>query len=332
MKFSLIKHHKAVNKKKYLSHQHKESLIWQTLPSFAQAYRAYNRQKKSSILHNSWTNKTISLAKEKQQDVVITWLGHASFLIQYYDINIITDPVFGSLPFFPRLTHHGLPVDSLPSIDAILISHNHHDHMDFSTLSHLAYRNRNISISVPTGDKRWLPPSLFTKIHEHAWYDQFILESSLQTIVNCTFLPAYHWSRRGLFDTNQSLWGSWLIQCGEQNIYFGGDSAYFEHFAEIGNSYKIDIALLPIAPIEPFALMTRSHMNPTDAGQAFFDLNATILIPMHWGTFQFGTDNHEDPVFLMQQWQKNNSEKLISEKKKVHILKIGESFGYGNSI
>jgi len=324
MKIVHIKQNKQIDKSRYISHKNQESFILQTLPSFAYAYNAYKRQKVSNFL-DSWVTKTMDVQKDTSNSLAITWLGHASFLMQYNDITILTDPVFGSLPLFPRLTTHGLSLDHLPPIDFILLSHNHRDHMDFSSLSHLAYRYKNVHIAVPHGDARWLPRSLFSHVHEHAWHDELISESLSGTTARCVFLPAYHWSRRGLFDTNHSLWGSWIIQLGQHTIYFGGDSAYFEHFQEIGIEYQIDIALLPIAPIQPLEWMSRSHMSPADAGQAFFDLNAKIFIPMHWGTFQFGTDNHEDPVHLMRQWEKDNKILLNTHNKRLNILKIGDS-------
>jgi len=325
MKIIAIKKHKKINKSQYISHKNHESFLLKTLPSFIQAYKTYRHQQYKEIQDN-WTCKITSLLEKNTEKLIITWLGHASFLIQYCDITIITDPIFNSLPFFPRLTTHGISVDLLPPIDVVLISHNHHDHMDLSTLFHLAYRYKHLSIAVPEGDRKWLPSSLFSSINECAWHDELILESVTGAIARCTFLPAYHWSRRGPFDTNQSLWGSWVIKIGEHSIYFAGDTAYFEHFKEIGNTHEINVALLPIAPIEPSITMTQSHMNPNDAGQAFFDLSAEIFIPMHWGTFQFGVDNWGDPISLLQQWQEKNNEKLLSENKKLCMLKIGESF------
>lgn len=324
MKISHIKKDKKIDKVRYLSHKKQESFLFQTMPSFLQAFKAYKRQEESIVLDN-WIALDTEIISPESDLLTITWLGHASFLIRYGDITIITDPVFGSLPLFSRLTQHGIKLDMLPMVDVVLLSHNHKDHMDFSSLTHLAYRYHKTYIAVPNGDAYWFSRSLFPYVHEYEWYDEFVIESVTSKTIHCVFLPAYHWSRRGLFDTNQSLWGSWLIQCGQHSIYFGGDTAYFDHFLEIGTQYQLDIALLPIAPIEPYEWMSRSHMSPKDAGRAFFDLNAKVFIPMHWGTFQFGIDNYDDPVRLLQQWELDHSAKLVAQNKKLKIMKIGKT-------
>jgi len=304
----------------YLSHQKKERFFFDTLPSFCRSYlTAYNRQNDTLILD---IKKEI-LHYDSQAPQII-WLGHASFLIKCGNFTLLTDPLFGSLPFFPRLISCDHFLDNLPNIDITLVSHNHHDHMDMTSLSHIAHRFKNVIFSVPHGDKKWLKKPLFKNIYEHTWGSKLVVKKEKSEIL-CTFLPAYHWSRRTLFDTNNSLWGSWLIEWNDYTIYFGGDSAYFEHFQEIGNRYKINVALLPIAPVEPRKKMAKSHMNPEEAGKAFFDLNADIFVPMHWGTFNFGIDAHHEPVDLLKKWEIENKEILEKNNKKISLLHIGET-------
>lgn len=318
---SYKKNKKWQDKNYYLSHKKKERFFFDTLPSFCSSYfAAYNRK---NLVNIPQINKEIIIHDVSRPK--ITWLGHATFLIQCGNINILTDPLFGSLPFFPRLIPSEHFLDNVPKIDITLISHNHYDHMDMTSLSHVAHRFKNAVFAVPLGDGKLFKKPLFNNVYEHNW-ENFFTAKKEKNEVRCTFLPAYHWSRRTLFDTNNSLWGSWLIEWQHYSIYFGGDTAYFEHFQEISDNYKINIALLPIAPVEPREKMANSHMNPQEAGKAFFDLRADIFVPMHWGTFNFGTDAHHEPIDLLKKWEGEKQDILHENNKKLVILNVGESF------
>jgi L-ascorbate metabolism protein UlaG (beta-lactamase superfamily) len=312
-----------ISKNRYLSHQKNERFFSQTLPSFFASHRSKRGQ--DTDFFNQWvvqdTQQKSGIIDILNEKINITWLGHASFLIQLGEKVIITDPVFGHIPLFSRLTAYG--IEKIPPVDVVLLSHNHPDHMDDTSLMYLAYKNRNTAFLLPFGDKRWLYRPCFSSVSEHSWYDKTVMSERSDAII-FTFLPSYHWSRRSLFDTNVSLWGSWLIQWKDHAIYFGGDSAYFDHFAEIGSQYKISVALLPIAPIAPTEWMMRSHMSPEMAGKAFFDLGASMFIPMHWGTFHFGIDQFQDPVNELLKWKNQHKGRLDQENKKIKILKIGE--------
>lgn len=309
------------DKNYYLSHKKKERFFFDTLPNFCHSYfAAYNRK---NVVNIPAINKEIIICDVQRPK--ITWLGHATFLIQCGKFTIVTDPVFGSLPFFARLISCDHFLESLPKIDITLISHNHHDHMDMTSLSHIAHRFKNTNFALPLGDGKLFKKPLFKNVYEYNWGNFFTAKKESDQI-KCTFLPAYHWSRRTLFDTNQSLWGGWLIEWQNYSIYFGGDTAYFEHFQEISNRHnKINIALLPIAPVEPRIKMAKSHMNPEEAGKAFFDLNADIFVPMHWGTFNFGIDAHHEPIDLLKKWEIENKAHLEKNNKKLVILNVGES-------
>jgi L-ascorbate metabolism protein UlaG (beta-lactamase superfamily) len=137
------------------------------------------------------------------------------------------------------------------------------------------------------------------------------------------FLPAHHWSGRGLFDINKSLWGSWMIETPKYKIYFAGDTGYAGHFRQISEKFSsIDIVLMPIGPEEPRTMMKDSHVGVDEALQAFQDLQAKHFIPMHWGTFKFGADTFDLPIKKLQvSWQNlffENSDKFL------HIVKCGE--------
>lgn len=251
---------------------------------------------------------------------IITWIGHSSFLIQINKKNILTDPIFGSPTiFFPRILPPGIEPHKLPKIDYVLISHNHLDHMDRKSLLFLKQANPNLQILVPEGDQHWFIKRNFTQVYGCTWWKKYPLEN-----IDFTFLPALHWSQRGLFDRNKSLWGSWMIQAKDHTIYFAGDTAYSSHFKDISKVFsQIDIALLPIGPCEPRKYMYDTHVNAEEAGEAFLDLKAHQFIPMHWGTFHFGTDAFETPIKRLQRWWKRNRSAL--HHKSLLIPRFGES-------
>lgn len=248
---------------------------------------------------------------------VITWLGHATFLIQIGSFNIITDPVFYSIsPIIKRLVPCPIQPSDLPPIHAILISHNHPDHLDEKSI--LALRHHQPLVLVPQGDKPWFKQRQFTTVHEMTWGDVKTADG-----LEFTFLPASHWSGRHIFNLNKSLWGSWLIRHKDNSIYFAGDTAYSGHFATIGRQYKpIDVALLGIGPQTPRNLMFDAHTSAQEAVQGFIDLGAKHLIPMHWGTIMFGLDTFELPLInLKLYWHERRNE--LSDKV-LHIVKFGE--------
>jgi len=256
------------------------------------------------------------------QEPVITWLGHSTFLIQVAGKNILTDPIFGSLSsVFRRLVPPVISVEDLPPIDYVLISHNHFDHMDSKSLCSLKARFAQMRVLVPMGDKDWFDRHLFQNVSEHMWWDEIV--DSKDPFFKCTFLPANHWSQRTLFDKNRSLWGSWMVQSGDFTLYFGGDTSWGIHFKQIGHEFKnIDIALLPIAPGEPRSWMKETHINAQEAVQAFRDLNAQTLIPMHWGTFHLGFDEFHAPIDLLKQSWSVVHQQL--QNRTLKILKFGE--------
>ena len=255
------------------------------LHSLSKKLRLANNQPSSTISLNS--PQITTLSPEPQS---IMWLGHASFLLKFSEANVLTDPIFGNASWlFPR-TAPSICHKSMPRIDYILISHNHRDHMDAQSL--VQVRQHQPQILVPKGAGAWFLRRGFKHVHELSWWEQLSLGSG-PTALDFTFLPAFHWSQRGLFDKNRSLWGSWLIREHQTSIYFGGDTAYPQHFKVIGEQFPaINCALLPIGPCEPRKWLSHAHMSAEEAGQAFLDLSAKVCVPMHWGTFKFGIDGH----------------------------------------
>ncbi|PKN03553.1 hypothetical protein CVU75_01620 [Candidatus Dependentiae bacterium HGW-Dependentiae-1] len=250
----------------------------------------------------------------RSEKPIITWIGHSSFLIQIGNINILTDPVFGSIPLYARKSPAGLTREQLPPIDYVIISHNHRDHTDMPSLHRLQIDHDPIFL-VP--EHVTIPGINKQKIIEKTWG-----ESITKNDITFTFLPAYHWSGSGARDIRKSLWGSWMMTYSNYNIYFAGDSAYGKHFQDIATLFPaINIALLPIAPGEPHEHTKYTHMNAPEAVQAFLDLKAHIFIPMHWGTFRLGPDSFEYPITMLKNAWELNIDKL--DQKKLAILKFG---------
>jgi len=256
---------------------------------------------------------------------LITWLGHSSFLIQIGGVNILTDPVLSEASyFFPRYLGPGIPEKNLPNIDFVLISHNHPDHMDATSLMKLKKHN-GISFLVPKGDKLWFDRHSFTRAREYTWWQQdtFTLKHDASSNITFTFLPSNHWSLRGLFDKNRSLWGSWLVEFNGHKIYFAGDTMYDTHFKEIAQEHPdIDVALMPIGPCEPRRWVAHSHLDAGDAVKAFIDLQAKNFVPMHWGTFPMGTELFDVPITQLKRSWDVHKEKLSDRK--LHTPKVGQ--------
>lgn len=292
-----------------------ESLLFETIPSFLQSLIG----RRSRLRCNIADMYQEAIVVSSSDDLRITWVGHATFLIQVNGVSVLTDPIFGDVTWlFKRTIPVGIALDQLPPIDYIILSHNHRDHMDASSLHTIRARNPQVKVLVPLGDKMWFDNASFVNAQEFTWWQSYHDER-----IRCTFLPAYHWSQRQLFDKNRSLWGSWMIQVGDQVIYFAGDSSYGDHFTQIRQEFPaIDVALLPIGPCEPKKWMARTHLFAQTAGNAFLDLHARYFIPMHWGTFPFGTNHIMQPLKeLLAWWQQSQGQ--LSDKF-LYALRAGE--------
>lgn len=252
---------------------------------------------------------------------VITWIGHATFLIQIDGINILTDPIFFDISFFfPRIAPPGILPEKLPKIDYLLISHDHRDHMEKRSLYKLVPHNP--TILAPHGLGKRLLNRGFKNVVEHNWGDKFKVQTGSGKDLVFTFLPAAHWAGCNIFNMHKSQYGSWMIEHESQNIYFAGDTSYDNHFKEIGEEFKkIDTSILPIGPVEPRHIIANSHIDAVEAFMAFKDLMAKKFIPMHWGTFQLGAERFLSPLeSLKSTWQE--AQDALGEKKLL-ILKFG---------
>ncbi len=257
----------------------------------------------------------------RSQMLSITWLGHATFLIQVDGINILTDPLLGDLsPVVKRFVKSPVSASQLPPIDIILISHNHKDHTDIPTLKQLVAHNPHLY--VPEGNAPFFKALGFSRITESTWWAEHTFKGRFASF-DIACLPASHWTSRGLFDVNKTLWGSWLLRHQQGSVYFAGDTAYGDHFKHIAQHYAVDIALMPIGPVEPRELMVRAHMGPEEAVEAFKDLSARIFIPMHWGTFEFGTDYPMLPLERLMNYCAVQQDATLSDA--IKTLKLGQT-------
>ena len=214
----------------------------------------------------------------------ILWLGHASFYIRLNGQGILIDPVFGEPPFITTYVDVRSPLEKIRAVDYVLLSHDHRDHMDETTLRNIAQRFPTAAFLGGLGSedvfKEWSTST--NTIQTAGWFQQFETPGGLEIY----FLPVRHWCRRGLFDTNKRLWGGFVIKSEQATIYFGGDSGYGRHYRETGELFpEIDYFLIGIGSYEPRWFMEPNHNTPGEALRAFEDAGARILVPMHYGTF-----------------------------------------------
>jgi len=242
---------------------------------------------------------------------MIVWLGHASFFIRIGGKTILTDPVFGNVSLIKRLVGVACDVSDFKNIDYLVLSHGHRDHFDKSTLKKLIANNPNMEALVPLELHSYFEQNKI-KTQQAGWYQQYNTNSDVEIF----FLPAKHWNRRGVLDFNKNLWGSFIIKFQEKTIYFSGDTAYGSHFKEINKLFgSIDYCLLPIGAYKPEIIMKDTHISPTEAIQAFDDLDGQVFIPMHFGTYDLSDEPVGEP--------KRTLDKEKGERE-VKYLDIGE--------
>jgi L-ascorbate metabolism protein UlaG (beta-lactamase superfamily) len=234
----------------------------------------------------------------------LIWLGHASYLIAIGGVTLLTDPVWldnwalkrqSALPFEPEF---------IRDIDYILISHDHRDHCDEATLRLLG--NLIPQAKVLTGMsmqplmQSWMPKN---QIQEAGWFQSYDLRESLRI----TFVPTRHWSRRGITDTNQRLWGGFYIESSDSSFYFMGDSGYGSHFEMISDTFgPPDIAMMGVGAFKPEWFMHPAHTSPMEAARAFREMGAKRFVPMHFGTF----DLSDEPMLEPLDWLKSNPQEV----------------------
>ena len=233
----------------------------------------------------------------EEDDNYGVWVGHSTFLIKKNGITILTDPVFSdrASPFKnigpKRLIPPAIPLKQLPEIDFITISHNHYDHLDIRSLKDLYLLNSSTIFLVPAGDKKLLERQKIENVYEYEWWEGYLSDE-----LKITFTPVQHWSKRGLFDRNKSLWGGWYFEFNDFSIFHAGDTGYSRDFKstrmKLGSP---KYAFIPIGAYDPEWFMAESHVNPEDAVQIMLDLGAESSFGMHWATFKLTDEDTLEP-------------------------------------
>ncbi len=227
----------------------------------------------------------------------VTWVGHATLLVQMQRVTFLTDPTWSDRPspvplIGPsRYVPPGLAIEDLPPIDFVIISHNHYDHLDLPTLTTLAKRRPETVFYVPLGNEALLRKHKITNVKALDWGQRAVFQG---VTVHC--LPAQHWSKRSFNDDRRALWSSWAVTSKERRFYFAGDTGYFPEFKTIGRHLgPFDLVALPIGAYAPRAMMAESHMNPEEALQAAIDLKAKHALGIHFGTFDLSDEPLAEP-------------------------------------
>lgn len=252
----------------------------------------------------------------------LTWLGHASFLIELGGTAILTDPFLseyatGAPPFGPkRATPAALRIGELPQIDILVASHNHYDHLDAPTIDALPGKE-NIHVIVPLGLGAFFTERGYTRVTELDWYGEITVGG-----LTVTAVPSIHGSGRGLFDRNEALWAGFVFSEHGKRLYFAGDTAYGPVFSEIGRKVgPVDPALVPIGVYEPRLRMKSRHVNPEEAVKIARDLRAKTIVGMHWGTIRLSDEVFEEPP---RRFREAAADAGFTEDT-AWVLKIGES-------
>ena len=298
--------------------------------NFKWSFRVFNEKKKNLDMtvpqeHVVEKTKVLSDLERFKDDDYIGWIGHATFLIKLGNTTIITDPVFsknaGPLIFGPkRFTEPALNLNEIPKTDLFLLTHNHYDHQDMSTIRRYPYKDSKVLVPLKLG--KYFSRYKFKDVNEMDWYEEIKVNNDLKV----TFLPAVHWSKRSLTDTNKTLWGNFLIEYKGKKIFFACDTGVGNIYKEFGNKFgPIDLTLINIGaynfyPMMPYKDKSAYHTNPEEALSVAQDLKSKKVIGMHWGTFVLSLEPIMEPPVRF----KNNAEKYGFKKEDAIVFKIGE--------
>lgn len=237
--------------------------------------------------------------RANRSDSTLTWVGHSTFLLQHNGINVLTDPHFGeraspvSFAGPKRMVPPGIALEDLPDIDAVVISHNHYDHLDRYTVEAL------------TKQQAQNPPTWFVPLGQRAWFDALGVQKVIELDWwqsapfgewEVTAVPVHHWTSRSPFDRNRVLWAGWVMATPDFRFVHIGDSGYSDDFKAIGDRLgPFDLAAVPIGAYLPRWFMQAAHMDPAEAVQVHRDLRARQSVAMHWGTFMLTDEPVDDP-------------------------------------
>ena len=289
------------------------------------SYRTFIKEKKKidiTVPKDHVIDKKIvkeNLEKFKDDDY-IAWIGHATFLIKLGETTIITDPVFsknaGPLIFGPkRYVEPAIQLKEIPKTDVFLLTHNHYDHQDMSTIRGFPYKDAKVLLPLKLGKyfKR------YKDVNEMDWYDEIQINNDLKI----TLLPAVHWSKRSLTDTNKTLWGNFLIEYKNKKIFFACDTGYGNIYKELGEKYgPIDLSMINIGAYDFRPMFDKSiyHTTPEEALNIAQDLKSKKVLGTHWGTFVLSLEPIMEPPVRF----KDNAEKFGFKKEDAITFNIGE--------
>ncbi len=298
--------------------------------NFKWSFKIFNKEKKKLDMsfpddHVVGKDKVLSDLKKFKDEDYIAWIGHATFLIKLGETTIITDPVFsknaGPLIFGPkRYTEPALNLREIPKVDLFLLTHNHYDHQDMMTIR--KFPNKDSKVLLPLKLGKYFTRNGYKDVNEMDWYDEIKINEKLKI----TFLPAVHWSKRSLTDTNKSLWGNFLIEYEEKRILFACDTGVGNIYKDLGEKYgPIDLTMINIGaynfyPISPYKDKSAFHTNPEEALQVAKDLKSKKVLGTHWGTFVLSLE----PIMEPPKRFKDNAEKYGFNKDEALIFKIGQ--------
>ena len=298
--------------------------------NFNWSFSKFNEEKKKIDMnvpadHVLKREKVLSEFYRLKNDDYIGWIGHATFLIKLGDVTIITDPVFsknaGPLIFGPkRFTEPALTLNEIPKTDLFLLTHNHYDHQDMRTIKRFPYKKSKVLLPLKLG--KYFTRNGYKDVNEMDWYDEIKINDDMKV----TFLPAVHWSKRSLTDTNKTLWGNFLIEYKNKKIFFACDTGVGNIYKELGSKYgPIDLTIINIGaynfyPMAPYKDKSTYHTNPEEALSIARDLKSKKVLGMHWGTFVLSLE----PIMEPRKRFKENAHKYDFTNEEALIFKIGE--------
>ena len=268
----------------------------------------WQRNQKKPILSSIDLSDEWKLVDFEKSNNFMIWIGHSTFLIKKNNLVILTDPVFSdrASPFKrlgpKRLIPPAILLNELPKIDVVTISHNHYDHLDIRSLKKLSKLNPNLIFLIPKGDIDIFNKKNIDNVKEFVWWEEISIDDFI-----FTFTPVQHWSARGLFDRNKSLWGGWFIKSTDYSLYHAGDTGYSNDFIETQKRLgSPKYAFLPIGAYDPEWFMSASHVNPEDSIRIMKDLGAEFSFGMHWGTFTLTAEDTLEPPQRLKEALKND--------------------------
>jgi len=297
-------------------------------PNVKWSYKIFNDERKKIKInipedHVVPRGKVLKDLNDNLKNDYIAWIGHATFLIKLGNTTIITDPLFskntGPLIFGPkRYVEPAININEVPKTDIFLLTHNHYDHLDVNAVRN--FPHKNAKVITPLKLSKYF--NRYKDVNELDWYEKIKISDELQI----TLLPAVHWSKRSLFDTNKTLWGNFLIEYKDKKILFGCDTGVGGIYKELGDKYgPIDITFINIGAYNFFPIMPQKdksvyHTNPEEALSLARDLKSKKVIGMHWGTVILSLE----PIMEPPERFKNNAEKFGFKKNDAIIFKIGQ--------